>query len=79
MSICAEIDNGGYLIQSVQSLQDCSHFVVLSATEYGLISSMAMPTPAELLYLYTWGMGAVLLPWSIAYAVGVAKRVISKT
>jgi hypothetical protein len=79
VSICADITTDGYIVEVAQALQDCTGFVVVSATEYGLISSFAMPTPAELVYLYTWGMGAVLLPWSIAYGVAVAKRAISKT
>lgn len=79
MSICAEITAFGELVQSAQALENCTSLVVLSATEYGVISSFAMPTPAELLMLYSWGMGAVLLPWSIGYGVAVAKRVIAKT
>jgi hypothetical protein len=34
-------------------------------------------TSADILYLYTWGMGAILLPWSIAYAVKWAIKVIN--
>lgn len=33
---------------------------------------------AEVLYLYSWGMGAVLSMWAIGYAVGIAVSVIKQ-
>jgi hypothetical protein len=35
-------------------------------------------TNDNILFIYSWGMGAVLLPWSLGFAVGLAKRVIAK-
>ena len=34
-------------------------------------------TPENILYVYAWGMGAILLPWSLGFAVGAAKKVIN--
>jgi hypothetical protein len=34
-------------------------------------------TSADILYLYSWGMGAILLPWSIAYATKWAVKTIN--
>ena len=36
------------------------------------------PTPEAVLYFFSWGMGAVLLSWSLGYAVGVAKHLIQR-
>ena len=49
-------------------------------TEADFIAALAAygVTPENILYVYSWGMGAVLLPWSLGFAIGVAKRVISK-
>lgn len=35
-------------------------------------------TPADVFYVFTWGMGAILLFWSIGYAAGVAIAAIRK-
>ena len=34
--------------------------------------------PATILYVYTWGAGAVLSLWALGYAIGAAKAVIKK-
>lgn len=35
-------------------------------------------TPADLLYTFTWGAGAVLSLWALGYAVGAAIAAIGK-
>lgn len=35
-------------------------------------------TPAELLYVFSWGAGAVLSLWAIGYAIGAASTALSK-
>lgn len=40
--------------------------------------SIYNPTPESILYVFTWGMGAVLFSWSIGYAVGVAVKAIRR-
>lgn len=78
MTICVDIDQAGYITATGDEVADCTALVLISAPEYSYISSFAMPTAAELLWLYTWGMGAILLPWSIGYAIGVAKKTVNK-
>lgn len=35
-------------------------------------------TPEAILYVYSWGMGAVLMMWSLGYAIGAAITGIKK-
>jgi hypothetical protein len=35
-------------------------------------------TPAELLFTFTWGAGAVLALWAVGYAVGAAAKAIQR-
>lgn len=35
-------------------------------------------TPAAVLYVWSWGVGAVLLMWSIGYGVGIASGLIRR-
>lgn len=34
--------------------------------------------PTDIVYVFTWGMGAVLMPWGIGFTIGTAKRVVRK-
>ena len=33
-------------------------------------------TPVEILYIYSWGAGSVLMLWSLGFAVGAVIKVI---
>jgi len=46
----------------------------LDALEAGGGGGGAAVTAADVLYVYSWGAGAVLLLWSLGFAVGAAKR-----
>lgn len=35
-------------------------------------------TPANVLYVLTWGLSFLLIMWSLGYAIGAAKTVINK-
>ena len=34
------------------------------------------PTPEAILYVFTWGFGAILFSWSLGYAVGAAIKAV---
>jgi len=75
MGICVEVQ-GGYVVSTGTPVEDCTAQVLIDATEWAVWSSLQVQTPADVLLLYTWGFGAVLLPWSIGYAVGWAKKTV---
>ena len=78
MAVCVEIDALGVVRSTGDLIENCQAFALVSAPEFSHISSFSMPTAEELLWLYTWGLGAILLPWSLGYAIGVAKKTINR-
>lgn len=72
-----------------ESLDSCSEFIIFDPeTASNLLSliddsggsvliELLGITPSSILYIYTWGMGAVLMMWALGYAVGAAKKGIN--
>lgn len=56
----------------------CSAYVLLDQSDYGLMVQAYTVTPEQVLQVFSWGFGAVLLFWSLGYAIGAAKLAISK-
>ncbi|MCF6281454.1 MAG: hypothetical protein L3J28_04450 [Candidatus Polarisedimenticolaceae bacterium] len=44
---------------------------IAALTAYGV-------TPENILYVFSWGMGVVLMSWSVGFAVGVGIKMINK-
>lgn len=78
---CYQVENNGTL-QSVAKNTDGScpsnAFVLMEQSDYALMVQAYEVTPEQVLSVFTWGFGVVLLFWSLGYAVGVAKQAISK-
>lgn len=75
--LCVEPDSLDYVKQvAAASDGSCANWVLLSKNEFALIDSVQI-TAADILTDLTWGAGVVLLFWSLGYAVGIAKKVIS--
>jgi len=74
---CFYLNNQGRLELSTAS-DPCTYRVMTDGDyqTYSALMGVAMPTPEEILYVYTWGMGAILLPFSIALAVKWAVRMV---
>ena len=53
-------------------------FTVLTPADLVVVLAQYQITATNILYVLTWGMGVVLLMWSLGYAIGVAKSVIAK-
>jgi hypothetical protein len=74
------------LPSKTQTETDCTAYLLQTAAEARAhaesITSLTLDTigidPATILYVYTWGMGAVLLIWSLGFAVGAAVSAIKK-
>ena len=76
MAQCA-IDNGSGLLELVTLSPDsCTGVVLLSPADYSLMVQSYQIAPADVLYVFSWGFGAVLFFWSLGYSVGVAKKLI---
>lgn len=83
MSICVTSDSNGNLQATTDSIAECLGWVLLEANEY---ASIVQPidyelmgiTPEAILFVYTFGMGAVLAMWGIGYAIGSAVTAIRK-
>lgn len=87
--VAAEMVNGvpvplGYMVglRTSGAPSPCTGLVLMDQAEY---DALRLFTPQELgidaagiLYVASWGIGVVLLLWSLGYAVGVGTRVIRK-
>lgn len=56
----------------------CTAYVLLNQSDYSLMVQSYTITPEQVLSVFSWGFGVVLLFWSLGYAIGVAKMAISK-
>lgn len=76
---CITLINNGTL-QTVATSSDgsCPSYVLLHQSDYALMVQSYTITPEEVLTVFSWGFGVVLLFWSLGYAIGAAKMAISK-
>lgn len=51
---------------------------VITQMDTSLLDALLNVTPEAVLYVYAWGIAAVMVPWSLGYAVGVAKSAIRR-
>jgi hypothetical protein len=49
-----------------------------TAEDFAQFAELIGITPENILYVFTWGMGAVLSVWAIGYAIGVAAQTIRR-
>lgn len=64
----------------------CSGYVLQTSAEYTAVNSglstayltLIGVDSSTILYVYTWGMGAVLSVWAIGYAVSAAIEIVRK-
>jgi len=78
MSTLAQCD-GILTVKKVNTEITCStNFQFLNPTDLVLVLSQYDITASSILYVMSWGVGVVLLMWSLGYAVGVAVSLIKK-
>lgn len=79
MAVCTLVDEAGYVRQSVQSVEECTGYILVSPSEYHATVDTFAPTSAGITSAFLWGFGSVVVVGYLsAYAVGVAKQVINK-
>ncbi|PHR16505.1 MAG: hypothetical protein COA38_21785 [Fluviicola sp.] len=74
MATCLTTDNDGDLVLDPSTIETCLGFVALEPAEYHAIIqpidlALLGITPAEILFVLTWGMGVVLMMWKLGYAL----------
>lgn len=76
---CITLRTNGTL-QAVNTNTDgtCPTYVLLHQSDYSLMVQAYTVTPEQVLSVFSWGFGVVLLFWSLGYAIGAAKMAISK-
>jgi len=77
MSACL-VESSGSLSVVDSALTACD-FYALSPSEFSAfeaVTGVLTMTPDEILYVYAWGMGAILIPFSMAYATKMAIKVV---
>lgn len=75
--------NTTLIMDTPDSSGACPSLVLLGQSDYSsiqmsVVSSSEPITPDQVLFVFSWGFGVVLLFWSLGYAIGAAKLVISK-
>lgn len=83
MAICVIENVTGQLEATATAMAECTGWALLDPSEW---ASVVQPvdfalmgiTPANILLVYSWGAGAILSVWALAYAIMAAKKVISQ-
>lgn len=79
MAICAAVDDQFFVRQSVQTIDECSGYVLVSPSEFRAATDAFTPTPEGVATAFMWGFGAVVvIGYFSSYAIGIAKNVIRR-
>lgn len=73
--VCVLIDSNGYLITSDTAVESCDSFILTSAAEYNFIFEPVID-PVQISYVFGWGFGAVILGFSLGFALKAAVKTI---
>lgn len=72
------LSDGTLQAEMTQTDGSCTAYVLLNQSDYSLMVQSYTITPEQVLSVFSWGFGVVLLFWSLGYAIGAAKMAISK-
>lgn len=75
MSICAEFVDG-VLMQSYQSVAECTNYVLVTADEYNTFAEVFALDPVTIGICITFGASAVLGAYFSAYPIMIAQKTI---
>lgn len=76
--LCVQPDVNGYLQGTVETVENCTGYVMLDSVEYQIYQAMVDVTAADILYVFSWGFGAVLFFWFLGACAGAAKKGVGK-
>lgn len=71
MPVCLKVKSNNTIELQPDANLGCDLYGLdaLEIAQFQTVLGVVDITPEQILYVYTWGMGAILLPFSIAYAV----------
>lgn len=78
MAQCTFFNADGFLVQSTQSVNDCTGHILVSPTEYNLMVQSVEISPSEVSAVFGITFGWVVLLGALSYKIKVAKRTVSK-
>lgn len=78
MAQCTFFNAEGFLVQSTQSVNDCTGHILVSPTEYNLMVQSVEISPSEVSAVFGITFGWVVLLGALSYKIKVAKRTVSK-
>ncbi|QYJ87852.1 hypothetical protein K0I73_09425 [Shewanella mesophila] len=78
MAQCVAFTAEGYLMQSAQSVDDCTGYILVSPTEYNLAVQSIEINPADMLEVFGIVFGWVVFLGYLSYQVKIAKGVIKR-
>ncbi len=76
MAQCAEFTPEGYLMQSVQSVDTCTGYILVSPTEYSLAVRSIEIDPLDVLEVFGIVFGWVVFLGFLSYKVKLSKGLI---
>lgn len=76
MAQCANFTPEGFLMQSVQSVNTCTGYILVSPTEYNLAVQSIEIDPAEVLEVFGLVFGWVVLLGYLSFQVKLSKGLI---
>lgn len=78
MPQCVSVTPEGYLVQSTDSPEQCTGYMVITQDEYQLWYQTVQIDPAEILSVFGICFGWVVLMGYLSYTVKVAKQSIKQ-
>jgi hypothetical protein len=79
MAQCTFFNAEGFLVQSTQSVNDCTGHILVSPTEYNLMVQSVEINPADVTAVFGIAFGWVVLLGALSYKVKIAKQTINKS
>lgn len=74
MAMCIDIDANGFLIQSIQTIDTCTTYALLTAQEYKVTPTLQdifnIPVASDMLQMWELGFGLPILCYLVAWGYG---------
>lgn len=76
MAQCVGFNSDGFLMQSAQSVDSCTGYILVSPTEYNLAIQSIEIDPLEVLQVFGIVFGWVIFLGALSYKVKVSKGLV---
>ena len=78
MAQCTFFNADGFLVQSTQSVDDCTGHILVSPTEYNLMVQSVEITPTQISSVFGTVFGWVIFLGYLSYKVKIASKIVGK-